>query len=860
MAKITINNYPSGPTQFKIPFDYLSRSFVVVTLVRTSNQALNKVLTPNKDYRFLNPTTIEVLVSQTGFDVVQVRRQTATDLVVAFRDGSVLTASDLTNAELQAIHIAEEGRDQTADLAKEYADSALTSANQAKASENEAARLAEKIRNMGVGGYVTVRPPVGSFTLGYTIKEWNEVLWNDADLSYYRWDGAVPKVVAPGSTPATAGGVGAGKWVNVADASLRSDLGQTSGAGRIGTATGQTLAESLHAEDSPMSFGTATAKAKARLATHGCRVLLVGDSLSSFYNIDTANITSLFESYLRRKVHETNPSAEFINRAIGGMRYYDLGRDEPPARLGDGYPWFTDRSRRWMSYIEEAKPDVIFIAFGMNDGPGWDVGNFQQPVFYKMVEELRSISSEPELVFCTNILPSTVNPATATEEQQSGRDAIAGWTRSYAKFAGYSFIDIHRHFKSLRDGVDPCVFSFRRSTISTLVDLPYTYTSKVPCYSVRLTVVDPAVLVNGIQMYLSSLTNNFVTLSYKSALGKWRLQHYTGTSLGMTLNVLGDGPAPVVDQEIHMSLNGDVLTVFIGKNTKPIFSGNIIRFGGKFTPRIGGTGQIRVDIMAGLEVPVAASLTDYDIYSTSIDGGNGLNHPTAKASSRIYPPPLDYWFNSAGPEPLKFDIEADFRSGTLAVSNKLSPKSGGVYNLFTKLTFINGAIEYVRDSENVVIGARFGSNNRAYIDMADYMEPGLSFKRLTVEIEMYAPSGAAHVLSLGEATTGDRSMYQVTAGLQLRATTSSSGQATDLTSSASFPMTAGRDYTLIHDVDLKAKVAALRTVDGFKIGNTNTHAITSLLSELLSKIKFGYSSPSTFGGDVVIKRVRIALR
>lgn len=700
----------------------------------------------------------------------------------------------------------------------------------------------------------------GSFEEGATVNSKTDAVWYIAVGQCYTWDGAFPKVVASGSTPATAGGVGAGKWVSVAGAGIRSDLGQTSGAERIGTATSQTLAESLYAEDSPMSFGQATAKAKSRLATHGCRVLLVGDSLSSFYNIDTANITSLFESYLRRKVHETNPSAEFINRAIGGMRYYDLGRDEPPANLGDGYPWFTDSSRRWMSYIEEAKPDVIFIAFGMNDGPGWDGGNFQQPVFYKMVEELRSISSDPELVFCTNILPSTVNPATATEEQQSGRDAIAGWTRSYAKFAGYSFIDFHRRFKSLRDGVDPCVFSFRRSTISTLVDLPYTYTSKVPCYSVRLTVVDPAVLVTGIQMNLSSLFNNFVSLSYNSALGKWQLQHYTGTSLGVTLNVFGDGPAPVPDQEIHMSLNGDVLTVFIGDNTKPIFSGNIIRFGGKFTPRIGGTGQVRVDIMAGLEVPVAASLTDADIYSTGVDGGNGLNHPTAKSSSRIYPPPLDYWFNSAGPEPIKFDIVADFRSGKLEVSNKLSPKSGGVYNLFSKLTFINGSAEYVRDSENVVIGACFGSTNRAYIDTADYMEPGLSFKRLTVEIEMYAPSGAAHVLSLGEAATGDRSMYQVTTGLQLRATTSSSGQSTDLTSSASYPMVAGRDYTLIHNVDLKTKVAALRTVDGFKIGNTNTHAITSLLSALLSKIKFGYASPSTFGGDVIIKRVRISFR
>lgn len=35
----------------------------------------------------------------------------------------------------------------------------------------------------------------------------------------------MPKVVLPGSTPATAGGTGKGKWIDVTDATLRSNLG-----------------------------------------------------------------------------------------------------------------------------------------------------------------------------------------------------------------------------------------------------------------------------------------------------------------------------------------------------------------------------------------------------------------------------------------------------------------------------------------------------------------------------------------------------------------------------------------------------------------------------------------------------------
>ncbi|UZT50131.1 tail fiber protein [Enterobacter phage 02_vB_Eclo_IJM] len=105
------------------------------------------------------------LITQSGFDILRIHRQTGTDLVVDFRNGSVLTASDLTNAELQAIHIAEEGRDQTVDLAKEYSDAAGTSAGNAKDSEDEARRIAESIKTAGLRGMLPVAPSRKASTL-----------------------------------------------------------------------------------------------------------------------------------------------------------------------------------------------------------------------------------------------------------------------------------------------------------------------------------------------------------------------------------------------------------------------------------------------------------------------------------------------------------------------------------------------------------------------------------------------------------------------------------------------------------------------------------------------------------------------
>ncbi len=222
----TITQFPTGNTQYRIEFDYLARTFVVVTLVNSSDPTLNRVLEAGRDYRFLNPTMIEMLVDQSGFDIVRIHRQTGTDLVVDFRNGSVLTASDLTNSELQAIHIAEEGRDQTVDLAKEYADAAGSSAGNAKDSEDEARRIAASIREAGLIGYITRR----SFEKGYNVTTWSEVLLWEEDGAYYRWDGTLPKNVPAGSTPETSGGIGLGAWVSVGDAALRSQISNPEGA------------------------------------------------------------------------------------------------------------------------------------------------------------------------------------------------------------------------------------------------------------------------------------------------------------------------------------------------------------------------------------------------------------------------------------------------------------------------------------------------------------------------------------------------------------------------------------------------------------------------------------------------------
>lgn len=169
----TVLTYPldGSNRDFNIPFEYLARKFVVVTLIGVDR----RVLTLNTDYRFATRTTISLTKAwgtADGYTTIELRRVTSTtDRLVDFTDGSILRAYDLNVAQIQTMHVAEEARDLTADTIgvnndghldargrrivnladaidpgdavtlrqnQQWAGSALNSANNAKTSENNA--------------------------------------------------------------------------------------------------------------------------------------------------------------------------------------------------------------------------------------------------------------------------------------------------------------------------------------------------------------------------------------------------------------------------------------------------------------------------------------------------------------------------------------------------------------------------------------------------------------------------------------------------------------------------------------------------------------------------------------------------
>nr|DAG16807.1 MAG TPA: tail fiber protein [Caudoviricetes sp.] len=98
-------------TDYTVPFDYLLKKFVRVTIGTTVLQGGNYGDT-SADYYFLDKNTIRLKTAPESGIFITVRRYTsATERVVSFKDASILKATDLDTSAVQNLHIAEEARD-----------------------------------------------------------------------------------------------------------------------------------------------------------------------------------------------------------------------------------------------------------------------------------------------------------------------------------------------------------------------------------------------------------------------------------------------------------------------------------------------------------------------------------------------------------------------------------------------------------------------------------------------------------------------------------------------------------------------------------------------------------------------------
>lgn len=114
----------------------------------------------------------------------------------------------------------------------------------------------------------------------------NQVLFDEVSQEYYRWDGALPKTVPAGSTPASTGGVATGAWVGVGYAALSSLIINATGSAGIETALAD-LATAAYSIKNRRHLGVANNKLRAGEAVS---IVCVGDSITYGYDVTSTDI------------------------------------------------------------------------------------------------------------------------------------------------------------------------------------------------------------------------------------------------------------------------------------------------------------------------------------------------------------------------------------------------------------------------------------------------------------------------------------------------------------------------------------------------------------------------------------------
>lgn len=383
-------------------------------------------------------------------------------------------------------------------------------------------------------------------------------------------------------------------------------------------------------------------------------VVIVGDSIATEIadvNGKTASIWSL----LQEKITSDNPSKNitFHNRAIGGQTYFTAVGLPVGGTLPD---WYSDTNKAWPLYVGELEPDLLIFHFGMNDGDG----SFQSSTVRKYVDSLLPNASIftggiPDVVYCTNLTPAIDAQISGfgDEAGQSGRDFVAGYTRTFAKNRGYGLIDVHRNCCIVKDGFDPLSTSLER--IGDVVPTAGAVVASESCRDFKwnltvsqLSVAEPlAVKLGGSEVTDNTNRGSFAVISES---GGYFVVDLYSTVTDFYHSTTTTTLVPAGSFSLGVEKKGSTLNIAVDGTTVFNYE-KLVTHGSEFVPRAGDstyqTGNITAaTFFRGVATVYKTQIANDEMWGVSTAnvltktpwGGNGVNHPSSIGVSMVMQP------------------------------------------------------------------------------------------------------------------------------------------------------------------------------------------------------------------------------
>lgn len=437
------------------------------------------------------------------------------------------------------------------------------------------------------------------------------------------------------------------------------------------------------------------------------------------------------------KIRQDNPQITnwtFLNYAIGGsaengplLTGTDLGVDQTI------YPWFTDLSHTWISYVDAAQPDILLYLFGTNaSASGTGISGINASSYFTAnMEEIDGWTKVPNVIIITNktSTPSDTTPGTddLNSSNHLGQAAFhrliaqtnaAGYTTfDNVKAKGFGLIDLGRYAAMRLWGYDPASQYLEAAPqyITTGKAIINATTNGVNAstvgYSIRgdyrLTFVlrgqGGATLGGyaGTALRVSASPNflaNYVRLNIDSGGTITPCYIIDGAIFGSP-TVCGDATATTISQDVGITVSAAGPHIRVWINGTLALDTVQARF---ITPTYGGapinvnfavapTGSPTMDITEfyqGVGAPVAVGNNYASGFGTASSGnaavagfrgGNNINH--SASFSEAYDRQVIQALNFAAPQPGGSDVPGvvkpdgtsivEASDGTISVINKL---------------------------------------------------------------------------------------------------------------------------------------------------------------------------------------------
>ncbi|WP_221469322.1 SGNH/GDSL hydrolase family protein [Cohnella nanjingensis] len=437
------------------------------------------------------------------------------------------------------------------------------------------------------------------------------------------------------------------------------------------------LADAISQQIVPLN-GLLAAK-RSITETSTLKIAYWGDSITYGYNLNDPNnkYAARFENRLKEvlpSVSITSQNFSLGSRTVqmaASSTYLALSSEPPDPTQGFYAPWATV-GKSWRDNVRDFQPDLVVVAFGMNDAY---VNTVKADEIFSasldsLVQYSKTWTKQPSIVLVPVFLPT--QNAALTPERQDVVFSVARATREYGQLNGYPVADANRIYNILRNGIDDVA----RSNITEVgfVNFPSGWIGDTNSFILSGAILTPKPGVVGKFVYRNrNFYNGFIQFdvipsvaSYSgeawvnfrnSTLGTMTLLVRGGT--GTTGNVQLFANTTSLAQANNLTIPLNVATTIriesYGSNHKVYVNGvKVIDVTGIYvlhdgTVGLGGDGTVPTysNLQIGYDDPLGAKrpfrttpiFSESELigdYNSTINDGNGINHPTGAGHYLFY--------------------------------------------------------------------------------------------------------------------------------------------------------------------------------------------------------------------------------